>query len=105
MQVECITKARRAVVFHSQIFSNNKILLKSLVINVLEAVDNLRSVVSRNAIACLADMFQSLGKTLDGDLDLMVSRVRGFELSIIRSPRLCESTLIPTNSSKMIWTK
>ena len=53
---------------------------KAVILMVLDAVDNLRSLVSRNAINCLGDFFTKTGKNLDSELDYIVRKRNLFSL-------------------------
>eukprot|EP01119_Soliformovum_irregulare_P008069 TRINITY_DN2089_c0_g1_i1.p1 TRINITY_DN2089_c0_g1~~TRINITY_DN2089_c0_g1_i1.p1 ORF type:complete len:929 (+),score=276.79 TRINITY_DN2089_c0_g1_i1:100-2886(+) len=72
--ISAITIMRRVIIHNASLLADHK-LLRLLVLAILDGVDNLRSLVSRNAIACVGDMFTYLGKYLDSEVDLVLPRM------------------------------
>jgi len=70
---DAVTLVRRVVVHNSEQIVNAK--LKNVIMAVLDQVDNLRSLVSRNAITCMGDIFVKLGKLVDAELDYVLPRL------------------------------
>eukprot|EP00003_Mantamonas_plastica_P019248 TRINITY_DN3154_c0_g1_i1.p1 TRINITY_DN3154_c0_g1~~TRINITY_DN3154_c0_g1_i1.p1 ORF type:complete len:1701 (-),score=599.48 TRINITY_DN3154_c0_g1_i1:9-4373(-) len=69
-QFESLNTLRRAAAFHSDLLSNGDFHATILLLN--EAVNNLRSSITKNAIMCYKDMFSNMGKTMDSQLDYVV---------------------------------
>ncbi|KAL4238308.1 hypothetical protein ACF0H5_003020 [Mactra antiquata] len=64
-----INSIRRLSVYHRDVLLAN---LHPVIVALLQEVKNLRSQVSRLAIVCLGDLFASLNKNMDTDLDMVV---------------------------------
>ena len=67
MKTEGLNLIRQLCKFHANVF--NPPVLHSVILAVVNEVKNLRSQVSRLAIVCFADMFQSLKKGMDAVSD------------------------------------
>ncbi|XP_076441832.1 TOG array regulator of axonemal microtubules protein 1-like isoform X3 [Babylonia areolata] len=68
-KTEGLNMIRRIVQFHPETFSAPPVL-HSTILLVVKEVKNLRSQVSRLAIVCLGDMFVSLKRAMDPDVDI-----------------------------------
>eukprot|EP01117_Protostelium_nocturnum_P010797 TRINITY_DN3893_c0_g1_i3.p1 TRINITY_DN3893_c0_g1~~TRINITY_DN3893_c0_g1_i3.p1 ORF type:complete len:931 (+),score=376.43 TRINITY_DN3893_c0_g1_i3:105-2897(+) len=66
---ESLTKLRRIIIHHSEGLLDSNVKWKGLLLAILSQIDNLRSLISRNGIQCLADLFQAIGKQLDGEIE------------------------------------
>lgn len=81
-EVKCdgMSLLRRLAAHHSDTLA---LQLKSVILAVVREVKNLRSQVSRSAIQCLCDLYSSLGKAMDLDLDATVQALltKGSEAS------------------------
>jgi len=58
----------RSLALHHQhvVLSSGK--LHALVVGIMKQIDNLRSAVAKNAILAMGDMFQGLGKAMEGEV-------------------------------------
>jgi len=65
-QYDAVTDARRLVVHHRDVVTTN---LHSFVLAMVPAVDELRSLTSKNAILMFQEAFRSLGRSLDTELE------------------------------------
>lgn len=70
-EVKCegIALFRRLTAHHPEVLHAQ---LKSVIVAVVQEVKNLRSQVSRAAIQCLGELYTSLGRAMDLDLDITV---------------------------------
>lgn len=69
VQFEALNSVRCLAIHHSELIIKQ---LHSIVLEVLQSVDSLRSSVSRNAIMCLHDLFFGLGRAMDPEVDTVV---------------------------------
>jgi len=74
LHVEAVTNIRRVVLHHTDLISQQQ-KFKPILICVLDAMDNLRSLVSRNAMNCIGEMCVLLPKLLDPELDTVIPRL------------------------------
>ena len=81
-EVKCdgVALLRRLTAHHSDTLHTQ---LKSVILAVVREVKNLRSQVSRSAIQCLCELYSSLGRAMDLDLDVTVQAllIKGGEVS------------------------
>lgn len=74
MKCDCLNAIRRLAVHHGDVLSTQ---LHPITVAVVAEARNLRSVVSRLAMTCLADMFTHLNGNMDTDLELTVGVLLG----------------------------
>jgi hypothetical protein len=76
------------------------------VANVLECVENLRSMVGRNAVLCIGDMFHYTAKSMESELDSIVNTYSSFDFETsVQLPKLVkkygESKIFETDIDKV----
>lgn len=54
---------------HSSYVFMNHVGLHDLIMSILKLAESLRSSLSKNALICFSEMFEALGRLLDGELD------------------------------------
>lgn len=64
---QTLNSIRRIGLHHQQVLISSG-TLHSIILGLMKQIDNLRSVVAKNAILALGDLFQGLGKLMDGEI-------------------------------------
>lgn len=74
-QFESLNTLRRLNLFHPEVLTSNTGALHSLILDLFRLIESLRSSVSKNAMLTTTELLEKLKKGLDGESDLLFSRL------------------------------